>query len=80
MPIFLRLSEDSLLQRCKRGGSSQNQNESLRSVIWSFCPTLNYAGRRSIEAAICIVPVFKRRNVERNFNDILGNNSRTLFD
>ena len=53
VPIFQRLSEDSLLQRCKRG-ASQNQNESLHSVIWRFCPKLNYAGRRSIEAAICM--------------------------
>ena len=53
MPIFQRLTENSLLQRCKRG-ATQNQNESLHSVIWRFCPKLNYAGRRSLEAAICM--------------------------
>ena len=51
--IFQRLSEDSLLQTCKRG-ASQNETEILHSVIWRFCPRLNYAGRRSIEAATCM--------------------------
>ena len=39
VPIFQRLTENNLLQRCKRG-ATQNQNESLHSVIWRFCPKL----------------------------------------
>ena len=53
VPIFQCLTEDSLLQRCKRG-ATQNPNESLHSVIWRFCPKLNYTGRKSLEAAICM--------------------------
>ncbi len=50
VPIFKRLSEESLLERCKRN-MTQNPNESLHSVIWKYCPKIVYVGRKSIESA-----------------------------
>ena len=53
VPIFQRLTEDGLLQRCKRG-ATQNPNEALHNVLWRFCPKVKYVGRRSLEAAMCM--------------------------
>ena len=36
-PIFERLSEKSLLQRCLKG-YAQDQNESVNNNLWSKCP------------------------------------------
>ena len=36
-PIFLEVSEDSLLQKCLHG-KTQNQNESFNGVIWQMIP------------------------------------------
>ena len=50
VPIFQRLTEDKLLQRCKRN-RTQNPNESLHGLIWRLCPKITFAGRRTIENA-----------------------------
>ena len=42
-PIFSRLSEDSLLDRCL-DGKTQNQNESLNGVIWDNLPKNVFVG------------------------------------
>ena len=31
-----------------------NPNEFLHNVIWRFCPKLNFVGRATLEAAICM--------------------------
>ena len=49
-PIFRRLSERSLLLRCLPG-YSQNQNESLNSIVWSKAPKHKFKGPKSIEMA-----------------------------
>ena len=36
-PVFKRLSEDSLLEKCL-DGKTQNQNESLNGMIWERVP------------------------------------------
>ena len=53
VPIFHRLSEEKLLSRCtlKR---TQNNNESLHSLVWSFCPKRNFVGRITVENAVCM--------------------------
>ena len=42
-PIFLRLSEDSLLTRCL-DGKTQNQNKSLNGMIWDRLPKQVFVG------------------------------------
>lgn len=49
-PIFNDLSQPKLLQRCL-GGKTQNNNESLNSLIWKLCPKTQGAGRRIVEIA-----------------------------
>ena len=51
VPIFQRLTEESLLERCKQN-RTQNPNESLHNVIWRFCPKITYVGRKVIEMAV----------------------------
>ena len=51
--IFQRLTDDELLQRCRRN-RTQNPNESLHNLIWQYCPKIRYAGRYSVEGATCM--------------------------
>ncbi|XP_044577450.1 uncharacterized protein LOC123260423 [Cotesia glomerata] len=52
-PIYECLSDDSLLERCL-GSETQNNNESLNSLIWTFAPKHIHAGSQTIEIANCL--------------------------
>jgi len=41
LPIFSRLTADSLLDRCLQG-LTQNQDESLNGLVWSICPKTRF--------------------------------------
>ena len=43
LPIFQRLSNEDLLERCK-DGYTQNANESFHSTVWSYVPKSKYRG------------------------------------
>lgn len=49
-PIYQSLSADSLLERCLES-ETQNNNESLNSLIWTFAPKHIHAGLKTIEIA-----------------------------
>lgn len=49
-PIFNDLSQPKLLSRCL-GGKTQNNNESINSLIWKLCPKTQGVGRRIVEIA-----------------------------
>ena len=51
-PIFKRLSNDDLLKRCLKG-LTQNQNESINSILWSKISKARYCGKRRIMIAAC---------------------------
>ena len=51
-PLFARLSEDKLLERCLMG-LTQNQNEAVNNLLWSKCPKTKFCGRRNVETAVC---------------------------
>ncbi len=46
IPLYHRMSSDSLLQIMQHGGT-QNANECLNSVIWSRCPKTVFVGKNS---------------------------------
>ena len=52
-PLFERLSDATLLQKCLHG-FTQNQNESLNKEIWSLCPKTEYVGARTIQTAVAL--------------------------
>ncbi|XP_044594846.1 uncharacterized protein LOC123272208 [Cotesia glomerata] len=52
-PIYECLSDDSLLERCL-GSETQNNNESLNSLIWTFAPKHVHAESQTIEIANCL--------------------------
>ncbi|XP_039956397.1 uncharacterized protein LOC120772072 [Bactrocera tryoni] len=56
-PIYESLSDENLLLRCL-GSETQNNNESLNSLIWTFAPKYIHSGTRTIEIAnyfaVCI--------------------------
>ncbi|KAL1512702.1 hypothetical protein ABEB36_002249 [Hypothenemus hampei] len=56
-PIYENLSSEDLLRRCL-GAETQNNNESLNSLIWTFAPKHIHAGPQTVEIAnyiaVCI--------------------------
>ena len=46
-PVFLRLSEDSLLENCL-DEKTQNQNESLNGMIWEHVPKDTFIGSEAL--------------------------------
>ena len=50
-PIFTRLSNESLLKRCLRG-LTQNQNEAANGVLWSKCPKRKFCGLTKVKLAV----------------------------
>lgn len=50
-PIYKRLTETSLLQRCLRG-QTQNANESLHSFIWRRCEKTRSVSKKLVELAV----------------------------
>jgi len=51
-PIFDRLSEENLLKRCLKG-LTQNQNESINSILWAKISKVRFCGKRRIVIATC---------------------------
>lgn len=52
-PIFIDLSNKSLLERCV-GGFNQNNNESYNQLIWKISPKIVPAGSKTVETAAYI--------------------------
>ena len=50
-PIFARLSEPSLLERCLHG-KTQNQNESLNAMIWERVPKEVFVGSQVLSLGV----------------------------
>ena len=73
-PIFVSLSDDTLLSKCLHG-KTQNNNESLNGVIWKRCPQDFFVGRTTVELSVAsavisfnegasgIIKVLKKLNV-----------------
>lgn len=49
-PVYIRLTDKPLLLRCARS-ATQNANEALNGLIWSFCPKEYFCGRQTVETA-----------------------------
>ena len=50
-PIFLDLSNDTLLKKCLHG-KTQNANEALNNLIWTKCPKNVYVEREVLEMGV----------------------------
>lgn len=51
LPVYERLSDRKLLERCQRG-KTQNNNESLHAMIWALAPKERHASLFTVEAAV----------------------------
>lgn len=51
LPIYERLSDERLPERCQRG-KTQNSNESLHSVVWAHSAKERHASLLSVQAAV----------------------------
>ena len=52
-PIWKDLCKTELLTKCL-AGYTQNQNESLNSLIWQLCPKKKNHGLRTVETAVAV--------------------------
>lgn len=83
-PIFNDLSHPKLLSRCL-GGKTQNNNESINSLIWKLCPKIQGAGKRIVEISTNeAVILFNDGNrgkikVMEEFGLIVGTHARACF-
>ena len=50
-PVFISLSDDKLLSKCLQG-KTQNNNESLKGLIWKLCPKDVFVGRTILELGV----------------------------
>lgn len=66
LPIFQRLSEPALLQRCLPG-YSQNQNDSLNSLVWLRAPKHKHRGARSTEIAVILAMLQYNKGASAKF-------------
>lgn len=62
-PIFISLSEDSLLERCL-GGFTQNSNECLNSKIWKLAPKKTFSGFQTVRAAVALATISFNEGME----------------
>lgn len=53
LPLYTRLTDESLLKRCTRC-LTQNANESLHSIIWNRCPKETYVSAKRVKVAASI--------------------------
>jgi len=56
LPVFERLSEDSLMQRGHLG-ATQNQNESFNSTIWNYCPKTEFCSAFTVGIAVSMAVI-----------------------
>ena len=49
-PVYEDLSSENSLQRCI-GGFTQNNNETLNALIWSFAPKRVFSGAKTVKIA-----------------------------
>lgn len=56
LPVFERLSEDTLMQRCHLG-ATQNQNESFNATIWNYCPKNEFCSTSTVEVAVSLAAI-----------------------
>ena len=55
-PIYARLGDPALLQKCLHG-FTQNANESLHSTLWKFCPKVLFMGKNNVEMACALATI-----------------------
>lgn len=63
--IYEDLSSDSLLERCL-GGETQNNNESLNSMIWNFAPKHLHSGAKIVELAMFLAVIIFNEGYKKN--------------
>lgn len=70
-PVYLRLTEKSLLSRCTRS-ATQNTNESLNGTIWHLCPKESFCGPRTVEMAVHLAVGIMNHGVAAIIPKIIG--------
>lgn len=72
LPLYERLTEESLLTRCARC-LTQNANESLHSVIWSRCPKEVFVSKARVQVAAAVGVCEYNLGTKRTVVELLKN-------
>ena len=69
VPVYKRLGDRSLLQKCL-SGKTQNANECFHSMVWRICPKERWACMRTVDTAValCVQRFNKGNNHEKSFS------------
>lgn len=72
-PIYTRLSQESLLKRCL-DGHTQNNCESINSLIWQRCPKEKFSGLRGLSFAFAnaVIQFNEGKMQRRKVLELLG--------
>ena len=70
LPVYKKLSEISLLERCTHC-LTQNSNESLHRQIWKKCPKDTFSANEFVEAAAGVAICEYNYGYEETMNKIL---------
>lgn len=72
-PIYEELSRDDLLRRCL-GSETQNNNESLNSLIWTFAPKHLHSGPKIVQIATFLATIIFNEGFEGvvKIMDVMG--------
>ena len=52
-PVYIRLTERSLLERCLRG-ATQNRNECFNGIVWQMCPKTGFCSAMVVDTAVAL--------------------------
>ena len=50
-PVYIRLSDRSLLERCQKG-ATQNRNEAFNGLVWQLCPKTGFASAPTVQMCV----------------------------
>lgn len=79
LPLYERLTDDSLLNRCARC-LTQNANESLHSVIWNKCSKEIFVSRPRVKIAASLGVCEYNLGVKRTVTEFMGHLGLTLTE
>ena len=77
-PVYERLSDSSLLERCTRG-ATQNANESLHSVLWNVCSKASFVGAQKLNGQIAVTVGRFNKGASGLAAPLIGQNLETGF-
>ena len=69
-PVFVRLSDQDLLDRCSLG-ATQNQNESFNNIVWSLASKTQFLSKPTVTFAVNLSVIKFNEGMEKGLSVLL---------